>query len=509
MSSSSSIAKNTLFLFMRMFLTMGVALYTSKVVLNVLGVSDFGVYSVVGGVVAMFGFLNMAMASATQRFLSFEIGTKNKEKLNKIFVIALNIHVAIAVIIFLLAETIGLWFINNKLNIDVSRLDAINWVYQFSIFSLMIRVMQVPFNALIIAREKMNVFAILSIVDVLLKLGVVYLLLLLISDYDKLILYGVLIFVATVLIFFMYGGYCLKKFSETKYTFFYDKILYKELISYSGWSLFGNIAAVARSQGSNVLLNIFFGTVVNAAFGITLQVNSAVKQFVSSFQVAINPQIIKTYAQGNFKQNHNLIFQGSKFSFYLLFIIACPIWLNIDFVLKLWLDTPPNYTSIFIRLAIINLLIDSISGSLMIGAQATGKIKWYQIFVGSLILLDVPITFLVFKNFDKPEYSYFVTITITLLALFLRLYFLKNMINLKVISFLKNVLLKILSLTLISVTLLYFVTKLEVFSDGWMLFLFNSILAVIINIALILLFGFSKSEKEALKNMVLKKIKKS
>ena len=273
--------------------------------------------------------------------------------------------------------------------------------------------------------------------------------------------------------------------------------------------MFGNIAAVARGQGSNILLNIFFGTVVNAAYGVSLQVNSAVKQFVSNFQVALNPQIIKTYAQGNHKQNHKLIFQGSKLSFFLLFLIACPVWINIDFILSVWLENPPKYTAIFIRLAIISLLIDSISGPLMIGIQSTGKVKWYQIVVGSVILLDLPITYFVLKFFQKPEYSYLVTISITSVALFIRLFFLRKLINFNIKDFFKEVLFKLFLIFLISFSLLYVVKTYMVINEEWFSFLFESIIAFVINIGLVIFLGFDKNEKLMLKNVILKKIGKN
>lgn len=508
MSGSKQIAKNTMFLYIRMLLTMGVTLYTSRVVLDVLGISDYGIYSVVGGIVAMFGFLNMAMASATQRFLSFEIGTKNINKLNKTFIAAVNIHLFIALFIALLAETIGLWFVNNKLNVDISRLNAVNWVYQFSVFATMVRIIQVPYNALIIAREKMNVYAVLSILEVLLKLGIVYLLVI-ILDFDKLKLYAVLIFVVTFLITMLYRFYCLREFSESKYRFFYEKQLYNELLSYSGWSLFGGLAAVARGQGSNILLNVFFGTVVNAAYGISSQVNSAVKQFVSNFQIALNPQIIKTYAENDFKRNHVLINQGAKLSFFLLFIIAFPIWVNIDFLIEFWLKNPPKYTTIFIRLALISLLLDSVSGPLMIGIQATGNIKYYQIVIGSVILLDMPITYFVLSKFQVPEYSYFVTISITLVSLFLRLLFLKKLIKFKILFFFKNVLFKLLLVSLSAFCFAYIYNIFIIIENKFLSFLSSSIFVFLTSLFSVVIIGFNTEERFFLKNILIKKLIKN
>ena len=292
MSTTKTIAKNTVFLYIRMFLTMGVSLYTSRVVLNTLGVEDYGIFSVVGGIVVLFGFFNAAMSSATQRYLAFDIGKKDDQRLHKTFNVTFIIHIGIALLIFLLAETIGLWYVNNRLNVPDTRMTAVNWVYQFSILTSLVGVMQVPFNALIIARERMNVFALLSIIDVILKLGVVYLLL--IVTFDKLILYSILVFTVSLLVALGYRLYCYKHFRESSLKWYKDKAYYKELLSYSGWNLFGNIAAVARGQGINLVLNVFFGTVVNAAYGITMQIQNSVRIFVNNFQLAVNPQIIKS-----------------------------------------------------------------------------------------------------------------------------------------------------------------------------------------------------------------------
>src|SRR5690606_5752429 len=360
-----------------MFLTMGVTLYTSRIVLNTLGIDDYGIYSIVGGVVALFGFFNAAMSSATQRYLSFDIGQQDYKKLQKTFNTTFVIHIGIALLILLFANTIGLWYINNRLNVSQEKIITVNWVYQFSVLTSLIGVMQVPFNALIIARERMNVFAMISIVDVVLKLVIVYILL--IVNYNKLIAYSILVFGVTFFVALAYRIYCYSNFQESKFKFFKDKQYYKELLVYSGWNLFGNIATVAKGHGINLVLNVFFGTVVNAAYGITMQVQNAVSVFVNNFQLAVNPQIVKSYSQGDLNRTHQLIFQSSKYSFFLMLIITLPILLNTEYILTLWLKTPPPYTVSFVQLCLVNVLIDCISGPLMIGAQATGKIKIYQI----------------------------------------------------------------------------------------------------------------------------------
>jgi O-antigen/teichoic acid export membrane protein len=314
---SNRIAKNTIFLYFKMFLTMGVSLYTSRVVLNTLGVTDFGIYNVVGGVVMMFSFLNASMSSATHRFLSFELGKKDFVEFNKVFSTSLNIHAIIAFSILILAETIGLWFLNAHLNIPAERIGAASWVYQFSIFSLMVVILNVPYNATIIAHERMSAYAYISIIDVILQLIIVFILVC--FGFDKLKLYAVLGFCASSISRILTKMYCKRNFYESKYRYFYDKSLYKTLLNYAGWNLFGNLAAVTFNQGINILLNIFFGPSINAARGIAYQVNGAVNGFVSNFQMAMSPQLVKSYAANERRYMHHLIIQGSNYSFFLFF----------------------------------------------------------------------------------------------------------------------------------------------------------------------------------------------
>lgn len=482
---------------------MGVSLYTSRVVLNVLGASDYGAYSVIGGVVTLFAFFKMAMSTSTQRFLSFELGTGNEKSLRNIFNASVNIHVGIALIMLLLCETIGIWFVENKLKIDPSRIDAARWVFHFTILSFMVTVIQVPYNALMIARERMNVFAVFSIFEVLLKLFIVFLLSL--SPYDKLKTFAVLTFVVTLLIALLYRVYCLKHFPESKYLYYFDKASYKKLISFSGWNLFGNLAAVARGQGSNIILNIFFGTVVNAAYGITAQLSGAVKHFVTNFQIAVNPQIIKTYAQGNFTVNHKLILQSSRLSYFLLFVIVAPIWFNVDFILNLWLANPPPLTSIFVRLALINILVDSLSGPVMTGIQASGNIKWYQIIVGLFICIDLPLTYFVLKQYNDPVYSYYTSISINLLSLFLRLYFLKLRVGISMLAYIKEVVLKVLFVTLIAMSFTRYALQIITVENDWMYFMTNISLVTAITGLVIFLIGLSKTEIDFIKGVLRRK----
>lgn len=497
MTDSKRIAKNSVFLYFRMFLTMGVSLYTSRVVLDVLGIDDFGIYSIVGGVVALFAFFNSAMSAATQRYLAFDIGKNDTGKLQKTFNSTFIIHILIAVLILIFAETVGLWYINNRLNVSSDRITAVNWVYQFSILTSLLGVMQVPFNALIIARERMNVFAFMSILDVGLKLGAVYLLY--IIGYDKLILHSILICFVTLTIAIFYRLYCYKHFSESKFSLYKDIVYYKELISYSGWNLFGNIAAVAKGQGINLVLNVFFGTLVNAAYGITLQVQGAVTVFVNSFQIAVNPQIIKTYSQGNVKGTNKLVLQSTKFSFFLMLIIATPILMNTEYLLNLWLKTPPPHTVIFVRLCLINVLIDCISGPMMTGAQATGNIKWYQIIIGSLIFFNLPLSYFVLKITGEAYFVMLVSIFITIITLCVRILFLRNMIQLSLSEFVRVVFYRIGLVSCFVCLIAAFFIKCG-FVNGFVEFVLSGLIATTV----VFIFGLSRDDK----NFVIKIIKR-
>ncbi|MDM1384257.1 lipopolysaccharide biosynthesis protein [Myroides marinus] len=504
MSNSKTIAKNTLFLYFRMFLIMGVTLYTSRVVLQQLGVSDYGIYSLVGGIVAMLGFFNAAMSSATQRYLSFDIGKGDEQRLQKTFSATLTIHILIAVLALILAETIGLWYVNYKMVFPDDRLYAVNVVYQFSVLTFLLSIIQVPYNALIIARERMNVYAYVSILEAGLKLGIVFLLML---GEDKLILYSILIFVITFIIRLIYQFYCRKQFKESKYKFELDKVYFAELLAYSGWNLFGNFAAVARGQGVNMVLNLFFGTVVNAAYGITMQIQGAIQMFVTNFQMAVNPQIIKTYASGDKERMFNLVFQSSKFSYFLILLIVGPLIFNIDFILEFWLGEVPQTTNVFCQLALVMVLIDSLSGGLMTAIQATGKIKVYQIVVGTLVFLNLPISYLFLEIFEtSPNVVFIIGVVISLISLLFRIYFLQKKVSLSSLKYIKKVLFPSFICSLVSVVVFCIIPLAK--SIQIMDFLLNTGIYLIICLGSIVLFGTTKYEKIWLKQFILLKIKK-
>ncbi len=502
---NKNIAKNTILLYFRMILIILVSLYTSRVLLNILGVQDFGIYNVVGGVVTMFVFLNGAMTTATQRFLSFEIGRNNQVQLKKTFNATLVIHIFIAIFLFILIELIGFWVLNNYLNLPEDRMDAARWVFHFSAISFVATIIQVPYNACVISHERMNIYAYISIFEVMMKLVIVFLLGYL--SFDKLKLYGILLSGVNVIIALIYIIYSRKNFVETKFEMVKDKALYKTLISYSGWNLFGNFALVAKGQGITIISNVFFGPAVNVAQAIASQVNAAVQSFFSNFQMAVNPQIIKSYSVNDKNNMISLLFRSARFSYYLLLILSLPIMLEIETVLKIWLKIVPNYACSFTILILIIVLIDCISGPLVTAVQATGKIKISQIIVGSLQILILPISFLFFELGYSPESTFYVSITISILSLFMRLTILNTLLpEFSASKFIKevviiNILITGLSL-IIPMFLKYFLAKtiLNAF-----IVIFASLLSSIICIFLI---GIKKEESLLLKDQLNKTVLK-
>lgn len=448
---NNTIAHNTLTMYIRMLFLMLVSLYTSRVILNTLGVEDFGIYNVVGGVIVMVSFIRITMSGTIQRFIAYEIGKKEitESNLPKIFNASITILLGIGLIIVLLTETVGVWFLNNKLNIPPDRIDAANWVLQCSMLTVVLNLLSVPYNALIIAHEKMKVYAYISIIEAILKLLMVYSLF--ISPFDKLKTYAVLGLVLSVGLRLMYQVYCVRKFGRIKYNFDRDIHSYSHLLSMSGWTMFGAVAAVSRTQGVNIVLNMFFSAVVNAAQGIAEQVNGALTGFVTNFQTALNPQLYKSHATGDGEYFHSLIYRGSKFSYFLLLLLGLPLIIEMNYVLELWLKIVPDYATIFCRLVLLNALIDSLSGPLITAMMATGKIKNYQIVTGTILFSALPLSYLIIKLGAPPQGAVFASIFTSVIALFSRLIFLKRGINLSISRFAHKVIFNVLAITFVAI----------------------------------------------------------
>ena len=425
-------------LYLRMLFAMLVGLYTSRVVLATLGVEDYGIYGVVGGIVAMFGFLNSALTTSTQRFLSFELGSGNYQRLHEVFVTSVQIHLMIAIGITFLSETIGLWFLLNKMVIPSWRMTAAIWVFHLSVLSMALSVMSFPFNAAIVAHEKMEAFAYISILETFLKLIIVFLLCM--GKMDKLILYAILLFCVQLLITFIYAFYAYKQFEEVRYSRILNIQLIKNMGGFAGWNLFGNLAAVLFSQGLNLLLNVFFGPIINAARSVAVTVSGIIAQFSFNFQTAVNPQITKTYAHGDLAGMHSLIFRSSKFTFYLLFLIALPVFLLTLPILTLWLKVVPDYSDVFLKLIICTSIMDAVANPLMISAAATGKVKVYQSVIGSILLMILPISYIVLKLGGKPQSVFVVHLCVASIVFIVRLIIVKPLISLSMHKYFREVL---------------------------------------------------------------------
>lgn len=439
------IAKNTLMLYARMLLIMAVTLYTSRVVLEKLGVEDFGIYNIVATTIVLFSFINSAMASATQRFLSYELGKSDTSGVARIFSMSMTAHISIAIVVLLLAETIGLWFLLTHIKIPEGRMNAALWCYQFSVLATCAQIIRVPYNACILAYERMSFYAYLSIAEVVLRLLIV--LILSLGNLDRLIFYSFLMLSVALIINCAYKLLCNRYFPISRYFFFWDLSLYKKLISFSGWSLFGSAANVGAQQGLNIVLNLFLGVSVNAAMGIANQVSHAVYSFVSNFQMAFNPPIVKAYASNDRAYFDILLFRASKYSYLLLFLISLPVLLNCDFLLSLWLKEVPAYAVSFSRLIICFLLVEALSAPLWMAVQATGKIKNYQILISCIILSSLIFGYVALKIGMPPESILVIRLGVNIVAFIFRIYYLSCHISFPAWGYTRNVILPIVLIT--------------------------------------------------------------
>lgn len=499
--NNKRIAKNTLLLYVRMLFMLVINLYTSRVILNTLGVVDYGINNVVGGVIAMLGFLTISLGAASSRYITYDLGKGDMAVMKKTFGNILTIHFILAAIVLVIGETLGLWFMSTQLQIPLERETAAMWVYQFSIFSSVLAVISVPYNATIIAHEKMSAFAYISIIDAILKLLIVYLLV--IIPYDKLIVYAMLFFCIQVFDRIVYGIYCSKHFAETHTKLRYDGKLFREIFAFAGWTMNGNLAYIGYTQGLNILLNIFFGPAVNAARGIAVQVQGVCQQFCSNFQMALNPQLTKNYAQSNLDEMHRLLIKSSKFSFYILLFIVLPLMFEAEFVLKLWLGIVPEHTVTFLRLILIVGLLYTLSNPIIVSVHATGKLKRFQIIEGTMLLTIVPISYLLLKYFGiRPEYVFVVHIIVELFTQYARLRIVLPMIGMKLSNYTKYVIKPIFFIIVLSPWLPY-ITSSFIYNQWTSLFgvCFISVFSLL---GLVYFIGCTTSERLFIKEKVFK-----
>ena len=500
-ANNNRIAKNTLLLYIRMFFMLLISLYTSRVVLSTLGIVDYGINNVVGGVITMLGFLTGSLSAASSRYITYDLGKGDMAALKKTFGNILSIHFILAAIALVVGETLGLWFMSTQLQIPPEREIAAMWIYQCSILSFILAVISVPYNATIIAHEKMSAFAYISIADAILKLLIVYLLV--IIPYDKLIIYAILYFCIQAFDRIIYGIYCSRHFEETHTRLKYDSNLFREIFAFAGWTMNGNLAVIGYTQGLNILLNIFFGPAVNAARGIAVQVQGVCQQFCNNFQMALNPQLTKNYAQGDLENMHRLLVKSSKFSFYILFFIVLPLMFKADFVLKLWLGIVPEHTVTFLRLILIVGLLYTLSNPIIVSVHATGKLKKFQLIEGTMLLTIVPIAYILLKFFGiRPEYVFVVHIVIELCTQYARLRIVLPMIGMKLENYFRSVIKPILLVVILS-PWLPFITNAAVPGE-WISFFTVCIICVLCIFGCVYLIGCTNSERMFIKEKLSK-----
>ncbi len=496
MSQSSDnnkrIAKNTLLLYFRMLFMMVVSLYTSRVILNALGVEDFGIYNVVGGVVAMFSVISGSLSAAISRFITYELGKDDQNKLNRIFSASVTIQLLLSFIIVILIETIGVWFLNAKMTISTERMTAANWVLQFSIVTFVINLISVPYNAAIIAHERMSAFAYISILEAVGKLAIAFFIIW--SPIDKLIYYAILMCTVAVVVRLTYGHYCKKHFTECTYHFQWDKDILKQMFGFAGWNFIGAASAILRDQGGNIVINLFYGPAVNAARGIAIQVNSAVTGFVTNFMTALNPQITKSYASGDREYMMTLIYQGARLSFYMLLLLSLPILVNTHYILVIWLKLVPDHAVLFVQLMLIFAMCESISNPLITAMLATGRIRNYQIVVGGLQIMNLPISYVCLRMGCIPESVLIVAIAISQCCLAARLYMLRGLIGLSSLKYLKNVYINVIAVTMVSV-IIPLLLSINL-TESFLSFVTISLTSIVCTIIVELYIGCNKSERE-------------
>lgn len=497
-TSNKRIAKNALMLYIRMFLTMIVGLYTSRVVLNALGVEDYGIYNVVGSIVALFSILTLSLSQSISRFLTIELGRRDFEKLNKVFCTSLIIQSLLALTIIIFIESLGWWLLNNKMQIPPNRVEATTWVLHLSAITSAIGLICVPYNALIIAHEHMSTFARFGIFEAFLKLSVAVLLTM--ALYDRLIIYAILMALVAVVLRVIYGIYSHRHFEESRFHWVFDKNLFKDMFGFAGWNFIGASSVVLRDQGGNVLLNMFFGPTVNAARGIAWQVYGTVFQVVSNIQTAFNPQITKSFAAGNRNFMLSLIFRCTRFSFFALFVLSLPLMLEAHFLLKLWLKIVPEHTAVFTCIILLFAMSESLAQPIVTGMLASGRITKFQLIAGGIQLMNLPIAYIAFRFGAPSESVFIIALIISQISLFAKLILVKPLIGLNVKEYISQVYLRVLLVVVIS-TMLPLLTHV-VLLQGWGRLVAVSCVSVA-SVAITTYFiGFNAKEREYVTNKV-------
>lgn len=505
MSDNKRIAKNTAFLYFRQIIVMLVSIYTSRVILQVLGASDYGIYNVVGGIVTMMSFLNGALGASSSRFLTYELGAGNTERLKETFSASLNLHICVALLVLALGETVGLWFFYEYLVIPSDRINAAFWVYQFSIVTTMINFTQVPYNASLIAHENMSIYAYVGLYDAISKLIIVYLLLL--SPIDKLIFYALLLMLNTVAVQLFYRFYTVRRYSECHFHIVKDRQLYKTLLGYSGWDLFGGVAVVCQGQGINILLNMFFGPVVNAARAIAVQIQNAVASFVNNFLTAVRPQVVKNFAQGNTNEMYRLTFTTAKYAYLLMLAFTLPICFEINVILRIWLgNNVPENTNIFVVLILCTYLMETFHSSSLMSYHAIGKIKVGNIVGGTLMIMALPLSYVALK-LGAPAYSVFIVIFIVnLTQMFWGWIIVHHYVAFSYRRLIKTVYIPTIAITLI--TLSVPITLIFIMNEGLIRLIVLTALTEMVLMLCVYYIAMNKSERMKVTKLIMNKIHK-
>lgn len=496
-SSARMLAKNTLFLYIRMIFVLIGTLYMSRIVLKILGFEDYGIYNLVGSVVVFFTFLRSALTNATYRYLAFSLGESMIGDLKRIYSMAINCHVILAMSLFVIMEIIGVWFMNTHLDIPKERMTAANWVFQFSLLTFCLSIIQTPFHSNIIAHEKMNFYAVISILEMVLKLTVAFVLS--ISPFDKLVSFGFLLFVVALLVFVSYYIYCGLTFKDTEYIKIWDGKTAVQLSTYSGWSVLVNGADLSSQQCLSIFFNWFVGVVGNAALGISNQVNSGINMFVANFSQAFNPQIIKSYAAKNYKKFMSLIFTTSKISYILFIFLAIPISVNVKYILSLWLGEYPEITPSLIRVTMFFYLFDSFQVPLWQAVHATGNLKFHQLMIGTIKIMAIPLTYIVFKIGGSPADALGVWAALNGVCAIGRTLYMKKLIGLDLVQYLKDVVVKLFLLTILSLPLPIIVSM--IYGVTFLSTMLSSTIAVIVIATLSYIVVFNKEERSLLINI--------
>lgn len=504
--NNKTIAKNTLMLYMRAILMMGIGLYTSRIILKALGITDFGIYNAVGGIIAMFGFISSSLSNATSRFITIAIGRGNQSYTNRTYGNIKVMYYILCVVIVLFAETVGLWFLFNKMTIPADRMSAAFWVYQYSVLSSVVGFISVPYNSAIIAHERMSAFAYISLLDATLKLVICFLLQM--SPYDKLIVYATLLFFVGVIDRIIYAVYCNKRFEEVHAPARIDKEQLREILTMSGWSLSGNLFWILNTQGVNLILNVFFGPVVNAARGIAMQVQGVMGQFVTNFQTAINPQITKSYANVEYDRMHSLLHLSSKFSYFLMLLMSVPVFIEAPIILKWWLGTIPDNTIVYLRIILLYSVFATLANPLWIAVLATGKLKKYQLWDNMVQALVLPISYIAFKYFHAASYWVFIILLVAeIVEIFVRVWVVLPLINHKYLDYIREVVIPLVLVSfvapLVPLALSNYLSTNEVVE-----FFMISVISVLSSFLFIWLLGMKRSERGYFVEFLKKRYKK-